>query len=110
MITLDKDAGKGKGCRCKSDTVARMGGDEFVLILKEVPSQEVVTAVANKIRDALALAFDSEGHSVEVGGSIGVALFPGDGTDGHTLLKCADVAMYDAKLAGRGQFRFFGKL
>ncbi len=94
----------------KSDTVARMGGDEFVLILKEVPSQEVVTAVATKIRDALAQAFDIEGHSVEVGGSIGVALFPRDGTDAHTLLKCADVAMYNAKQAGRGQFRFFGKL
>lgn len=91
----------------KSDTVARMGGDEFVLILKDVCSQEVVSAVATKIRDAMALAFDIEGHAVQVGGSIGVAMYPGDGADGPTLLKCADVAMYDAKQAGRGQFRFF---
>lgn len=92
----------------KSDTVARIGGDEFVVILMDVYLHDVVTAVAEKILKTLGRVFAIEGHSVEIGGSIGIAIYPDDGVNAHALLTCADAAMYQAKRAGRGNYCFKG--
>ncbi|MEU7476274.1 bifunctional diguanylate cyclase/phosphodiesterase [Lentzea sp. NPDC042327] len=79
------------------DTVARLGGDEFAVLLPAVGSTANALAVAGKVHRALEEAVDLDGLSVEVGCSIGVALYPSDSTDAHDLLKHADIAMYAAK-------------
>ncbi len=91
----------------ESDTVARVGGDEFTVILRDVASRQDAATVAEKIIAALATPFLAGGkHSVEIGASIGIALYPGDSHDHETLIKVADAAMYAAKLRG-GCYRFF---
>ena len=91
----------------KSDTVARMGGDEFVVLLRDVHLHSVVSVVAQKILKALSHVFAIEGHRIEIGGSIGIACYPSDGVTAHALLTNADAAMYQAKRAGRGNYHFF---
>ncbi|MBF0099037.1 MAG: diguanylate cyclase [Magnetococcales bacterium] len=90
----------------KSDTLARMGGDEFAIILTNVTAPMVVEHVASKILSELTEPFVIQGEICRIGSSIGIALLPDHGQDAHTLLKRADQAMYAAKEAGRNQFRF----
>jgi diguanylate cyclase (GGDEF)-like protein len=85
----------------KSDTVARLGGDEFAVLLSSADAEKAVLA-AHKILDALKSPFPIQGHSLDIGGSIGIALFPAHGADGTTLVRRADVAMYVAKRANTG--------
>ena len=89
------------------DTVGRLGGDEFGLVLVMPEGQQAAAAVARKIQDALRAPFDLGGHKVTVSASIGITACPGDADDADTLLKYADTAMYRAKQAGRDNFRFF---
>ena len=91
----------------KSDTVARMGGDEFMVILPEIESEEQVAAVARKILRALSEPFLLLGERFRVTSSVGISLYPRDGTDEQALLKNADIAMYAAKDGGKNGFRFF---
>ncbi len=87
----------------ESDTVARIGGDEFVVILPRIGSSQDAAIVAKKIIDALCASFsvsDEARGDVEIGASIGIAIFPGDGADMDTLFKAADAAMYKAKQQG----------
>ncbi|AIY42269.1 diguanylate cyclase/phosphodiesterase (GGDEF & EAL domains) with PAS/PAC sensor [Collimonas arenae] len=93
------------------DRVVRLGGDEFTLLLDSVSSQEEVAQVAARINRKFSLPFEITEHKkvVSVGTSIGISLFPRDGNDSATLLKNADIAMYSAKAAGKGQFRFYGE-
>ncbi|MFO1253454.1 MAG: GGDEF domain-containing protein, partial [Inhella sp.] len=84
----------------QSDTVARVGGDEFVALLQPALRAEEVLAVAEKMRAALAQPFELEGQRVEISGSIGVALYPQHGQDAESLGRSADAAMYRAKRAG----------
>ncbi|MBP9903958.1 MAG: diguanylate cyclase [Rhodoferax sp.] len=96
-------------CVRESDTVARIGGDEFVLLLRSVsddPGQTALT-VAEKIREALARAFDIDGKALHISCSIGVAIYPEHGTDDITLAGHADQAMYLAKQAGRNRVTLF---
>jgi diguanylate cyclase (GGDEF)-like protein/PAS domain S-box-containing protein len=88
------------------DTLARTGGDEYVAI-KNIRNGEEAASHAQRILDALARPFTVDGRPVNVGASIGISIYPNDGRDLHELLKCADAAMYHAKDAGRGTFRFF---
>jgi diguanylate cyclase (GGDEF)-like protein/PAS domain S-box-containing protein len=89
------------------DTVARMGGDEFTLILDDIGSLEDVNKVVRKVLRALIPTFQIHGHDLNITGSIGVAVYPSDGTNVETLLKHADTAMYRAKDSGKNTFRLF---
>jgi diguanylate cyclase (GGDEF)-like protein/PAS domain S-box-containing protein len=89
----------------KSDTVARMGGDEFLVVVPEVIRDEDSTAVARKIVESFQYPFVLDEHTLSVTTSVGIAMFPDDGTDIDTLVKNADIALYRAKGAGRNQFR-----
>ncbi|WP_173983254.1 EAL domain-containing protein [Magnetospirillum sp. SS-4] len=91
----------------RSDTVGRLGGDEFIVILGDFTDTAEVAQVADKIIAAIAAPFDISGRLLHSGTSIGIAVFPQDGDDGPTLMKNADIAMYQAKAAGRSTFRFF---
>ena len=91
----------------ESDTVARVGGDEFTVILPDIAKREEAAVVAGKIISALALPFrlSPQGQSIAIGISIGIAVYPGDGRDADALVTAADSAMYAAKQAG-SSFRF----
>ena len=86
----------------ESDTVARLGGDEFAVLLPSVSTSANALVVAERVHRALAEAVDLDGLSVDIGCSIGVALYPTDSADAHELLKHADLAMYAAKRARLG--------
>ncbi|MCZ7653173.1 MAG: diguanylate cyclase [Rhodocyclaceae bacterium] len=95
------------GCLRSSDTVARQGGDEFVVVLNDLLRPEDATVVAQKLLDALSPPMTLNGREIVPGASLGFALYPQDGDTLQALLMSADKAMYAAKQAGRGQFRFF---
>ena len=90
-----------------SDTVARLGGDEFVIVLNGVDEAVGSQAVAQKVLAAFARPFKLGGHALFVTPSVGMAVYPGDADDAAGLLRNADLAMYEAKEAGRNTFRFF---
>jgi diguanylate cyclase (GGDEF)-like protein len=96
-------------CVRESDTLARLGGDEFVAILLGVNNVEGVTTVAKKILTLISEPVYIDGHEIYTSGSIGIALYPTDGEDSHTLLKHADLAMYQAKELDRNNFQFFSR-
>ncbi|HYW03340.1 MAG TPA: diguanylate cyclase [Gammaproteobacteria bacterium] len=86
-----------QGCVRESDTVARMGGDEFTVLLTNIRTREDCTVVEAKLRKALAAPVEIEGASVSVSASIGAAAYPGDGIDADSLMRRADEGMYAAK-------------
>ncbi len=90
-----------------SDTVARMGGDEFTIVLPQVAEASEVQVVAAKTLEQLSQPFMLGNREVRVSASVGIALYPRDGGNGITLIKHADVAMYRAKESGRNAYRFF---
>ncbi len=90
-----------------SDTVSRQGGDEFLIILGGLADEEAATSAAVKIVEQLSAPFAIAGEEVSTTGSLGIAMYPKDGTTVDSLLKHADLAMYRAKDAGRNAFRFF---
>ncbi|MDR3414934.1 MAG: EAL domain-containing protein [Nevskia sp.] len=96
-----------KTCVRDVDTVARLGGDEFVIVLVDVRSRDELIPVIAKITDAISTPVTIDGHELLVTPSIGGCLYPDDGTDTTTLLKHADVAMYQAKAAGRSNIQWF---
>ncbi|MEA3193820.1 MAG: hypothetical protein QOD26_2153 [Betaproteobacteria bacterium] len=91
----------------QGDTVARISGDEFAVILGDLARADDAALVAQKIIDKLAESFAIRGKEVFVTASIGIATFPADGADAESLLGAADAAMYRAKQAGRNAFQFF---
>ena len=95
------------GCVRGSDTVSRYGGDEFLILLNDVSHPQDAAMCADKINTAFAKAFEVAGHTLHISASIGIARFPEDATDGATLLKLADAAMYQAKHRGRNTFQFY---
>ena len=94
-------------CIRASDTLARTGGDEFTVLLTRASSIADVTAIAERILEAVAEPIQVGGRTVRVGTSIGISFHPKDGQDAETLQLKADLAMYKAKKAGRGQYRVF---
>ncbi|RTZ75878.1 MAG: bifunctional diguanylate cyclase/phosphodiesterase [Gammaproteobacteria bacterium] len=91
----------------QDDTVARIGGDEFVLLLEEMDHAEDVIAVVEKLMGVFATPFHLDGQDVRMTASLGISLYPRDGTDPATLMRNADAAMYRAKEAGRDTFQFY---
>ncbi|RYJ02034.1 MAG: diguanylate cyclase, partial [Acetobacteraceae bacterium] len=89
------------------DTVARLGGDEFAIVQIGVRHPRGAATLAQRLVETLGAPFDLDGHHVIVGASIGIAVAPEDGPDPDQLLRNADMALYRAKAAGRGAFRFF---
>ncbi len=89
------------------DTVSRLAGDEFTIILNSIKSPEDAGFVAKKILDALAVSVLLEGREIFISTSIGIAIYPSDGLDVNHLVKNADTAMYHAKERGRNNFQFF---
>lgn len=100
-------AGRLKRCLRGNDTIARFGGDEFVILLDDITAPADARKVADKILAALDPHFAIQEHSLFVSTSIGISLYPEHGRDSQTLLKHADAAMYQAKAAGRNRVAFF---
>ncbi|WP_298365910.1 EAL domain-containing protein [uncultured Bradyrhizobium sp.] len=94
-------------CVREIDTVARLGGDEFAVIQCGVQGGEEAERLARRIVECVGAPYELNGHRVVVGCSVGISMSPGDGTTGEKLLKNADVALYRAKMEGRGTWRFF---
>jgi diguanylate cyclase (GGDEF)-like protein len=94
-------------CVRDSDLVARFGGDEFVVVLNGISDREQIAVVAKKILTTLLPPVILAGHECRTTGSIGIAVFPENGSDVQTLTKNADMAMYLAKEEGKNNFRFF---
>lgn len=90
-----------------SDTPARLGGDEFVIAAGDLSSVVDAEILARRIHAALEPEFQVDGHTLRIGTSIGISLFPGDGDSPSALLQAADTAMYQAKKNGRGNYRLF---
>jgi len=94
----------------KSDTIARMGGDEFLFLLPEISHIEDTTKIARKIIDSFKSSFTIDHRKINITTSIGIVLYPQDGEDADTLIKNADIAMYQAKKEGRNNYQFYKKL
>jgi diguanylate cyclase (GGDEF)-like protein/PAS domain S-box-containing protein len=94
-------------CLRVRDTIGRFGGDEFAAVLILPDGAQHSVGVVDKIREAMRKPFDLQGHEVTVTVSIGISVFPDDGSDADILIQYADTAMYRAKEAGRDAFRFF---
>jgi diguanylate cyclase (GGDEF)-like protein len=100
-------AGRLRGCVRESDTISRVGGDEFSIIQTDIVDATDAERLARRISEAVSAPYDIHGHMVMVNTSIGIALAPADGADANELLKNADMALYGAKGDGRGVYRFF---
>jgi diguanylate cyclase (GGDEF)-like protein len=96
-----------RACVKETDTISRVGGDEFSIIQTGIGNASDAERLARRIADALRMPYDLHGHSVVIDASIGIALAPDDGKEANELLKNADMALYGAKADGRGIYRFF---
>jgi diguanylate cyclase (GGDEF)-like protein/PAS domain S-box-containing protein len=94
-------------CVRGSDTVSRQGGDEFLVLLSEIARADDAAATARKMIAALIAPHDIATHVIHITGTIGISVYPEDGCDAKTLIKCADTAMYHAKERGRNCYQFF---
>jgi len=90
-----------------NDTIARMGGDEFTLLLSRIPNADAAAMVAQNIIHAMLEPICLRSEEIRVGASMGIAIYPEDGLNYETLMRHADTAMYEAKSSGRGQYHFF---
>jgi diguanylate cyclase (GGDEF)-like protein len=104
---LKKVGARLRGIIRASDTLARIGGDEFVLVMLESNHKNDALAIAQKILDAFAEPLLIDGRQVQASTSIGIAIYPEDAEDLETLIKKSDAAMYYSKGHGRNQFKFF---
>jgi diguanylate cyclase (GGDEF)-like protein len=102
-------AGRLRACVRAADTVSRTGGDEFVIVAERAEPRAAVRALAHKVLEAIREPLAWQGHTLVVGGSIGVALYPTDADHPAQLVRMADEAMYRVKEAGRNGVRFHGE-
>ena len=104
---LQAAASRLRGVVRDADTIARMGGDEFIILQKARAQSNDAEALAKRIIDVLGRPFDIDGHIVSVGASVGIAVSPDDGAAVDQLIRNADLALYQAKGNGRGRHTFF---
>lgn len=97
-------------CVRESDTVARIAGDEFTIILHQIAERASAASVAEKIIKAISEPFLLDQHRIQIGVSIGIALYPGDSQNEQELVKLADAAMYEAKNQSRNTYRFHSQV
>ncbi len=93
----------------EGDTIARFGGDEFVILLDDFDSDSSLSLIAQKILNSLATPFEISGHEIFITASIGISICPHDGEDPETLLRNADIAMYRAKELGKNNFQYYSE-
>jgi diguanylate cyclase (GGDEF)-like protein/PAS domain S-box-containing protein len=98
-----------RGVLREHDTLARMGGDEFAVLLADLASPDEAIGVANKLLASLKTAYTLKGQDVYSGASVGLAFYPDDAPTSEALLRFADMAMYQAKANGRGAYAFYSK-
>jgi len=108
-VLLQEVATRLKKCAREHDTVARQGGDEFVIVMSGIRDVPDAAVAAERIMDGMCSEFLIQEHSLTVSCSIGISVYPDHGADIETLLKHADAAMYCAKESGRNAFRFFSE-
>ncbi|MCB1857540.1 MAG: diguanylate cyclase [Gammaproteobacteria bacterium] len=96
-----------RGCVREIDTVSRLGGDEFIVVMEQVAHIGDINKMANKLRASIGETFQIQGHSLTIGTSIGISIYPQDGDQVESLLKNADKAMYQAKQKGRNRYAFY---
>jgi len=96
-----------KKCTRESDTVARLAGDEFTILLPEITRSEDAAVVAENIINSLVKEYDLEGNKIKITCSVGIAIFPNDGLSVDELIHAADQAMYNVKKEGRNQYKFY---
>ena len=106
-LVLQEVAARLKRCLRESDTVSRRGGDEFTVIVTDIDNHQHCERIAEMTLSELSQPFHVENLELKIGASIGISLFPNDGNDAHLLVNHADEAMYLAKQAGRGAYRFY---
>jgi diguanylate cyclase (GGDEF)-like protein/PAS domain S-box-containing protein len=106
-LLLQEVAGRLNGCARDQDTVARLSGDEFLIVLTSVRDIHDAAVAAERFMDAMTAEFVIQGHSLSISCSLGVSIFPEHGADSETLIKNSDAAMYSAKDGGRNNFQFF---
>jgi diguanylate cyclase (GGDEF)-like protein/PAS domain S-box-containing protein len=96
-----------RACIREPDTLARMGGDEFMLVVNQVPDDRIALRIAERLRAALRKSFQVAEHELYMTASLGIAMYPRDGSDVSTLRRNADAAMYEAKRGGKDRVLFF---
>lgn len=106
-LLLKDAAQRMQGCVRESDTVARIGGDEFVVLLSTIETGQDAMLVAEKIRHVLNQPFELAAHSLRISSSIGIAVYPAHGSDEEALVRNADTAMYHAKEGGRNRVQIY---
>ena len=106
-VLLQEVANRLRSCVRETDTIARVGGDEFVIVAEDLDEPTDAVHLARRICHLLSVAFKVEGHDLAISGSVGITFAPTEGTDIETLLNNADLALYRAKSDGRNTFRFF---
>ncbi|MBA2351358.1 MAG: diguanylate cyclase [Burkholderiales bacterium] len=106
-LLLTEVARRLTACVREGDTVSRLGGDEFVIALYGLDSDRDAIPIAQKILLALEQAFEADGRTFNISGSLGISMFPADGENVAALIDHADQAMYEAKRAGKNAFHFF---
>ncbi|MEH1944803.1 MAG: CHASE2 domain-containing protein [Nostoc sp.] len=99
-------AGRLSNCLRASDTVSRLGGDEFTVILPAIPNVQIAAKVAEKILSSIAKPIVLDGYAIRVSASIGISVYPYNSQDSETLMKQADTAMYRAKQLGKNRYEF----
>jgi diguanylate cyclase (GGDEF)-like protein/PAS domain S-box-containing protein len=96
-----------QACMRQDETVARFGGDEFAILLYQVHDPAVIADLANRIVSSIRRPFSIDGHDIQIGASVGIAIYGKDAFDAETLLSRADMALYRAKAVGRQTYRFY---
>lgn len=108
-LLLKEVAARLLACMRHEDIVVRQGGDEFIVLIQRVQTLVDVEIIAQKLVEQMMQPFCIENKMLRVGASVGIAMFPEDGQDVKMLLRCGDLAMYQAKHAGRNGYRFFSR-